>query len=140
MYVNKVRVAGVLGAGVNLYFESIFEASVDEMLWEDMHKNDMFRSTVSEVHEYRHYIYDTVSHLIATHPSLEDYGGTKPVKVDQDHPMWALFMSFEHERIHFETSSVLFRETPIDLVQTPVNWPPLHPSAERTSAPTLHPV
>ena len=54
LYVNKLRVAGVLDAGVNLYFESIFEVGFDEMLWEDMHKNNMFRSTVSEVHEHRH--------------------------------------------------------------------------------------
>ena len=40
LYVNKLRVAGVLDAGVKL--------------WEDTHKNDMLRPTVSEVHEYRH--------------------------------------------------------------------------------------
>merc|ERR1719362_2171226 len=40
-------------------------------------------------------------------------------------------MGFEHERIHLETSSVLFRETPISLVQVPRSWPSLHPSAER---------
>jgi Sulfatase-modifying factor enzyme 1 len=45
--------------------------------------------------------------------------------------MWALFMGFEHERIHLETSSVLFRETPYHLVQTPHYWPPIHPSATK---------
>jgi hypothetical protein len=25
-------------------------------------------------------------------------------------PLWALFMGFEHEKIHLETSSVLFRQ------------------------------
>jgi hypothetical protein len=39
LYVNKLRVGGVLDKPVNAYFESIFEVGVDEMLWDDMHKN-----------------------------------------------------------------------------------------------------
>lgn len=139
LYINKLRVSGVLDKPINAYFESIFEVGVDEMLWDDMHKNDMLWPTVAEVHEYRKGVYEAVKHAIATHPSLEDHGGTKPVTVDQDHPMWALFMGFEHERIHLETSSVLFREMPIHLVQTPKNWSPLHPSAYRSN-PSSSPV
>jgi hypothetical protein len=33
--------------------------------------------------------------------------------ITQDSPLWALPMSFEHERIHIETSSVLLREMPL---------------------------
>jgi len=36
LYINKLRVAGVLADPVNPYFESIFEVGVDEMLWDDM--------------------------------------------------------------------------------------------------------
>ena len=36
---------------------------------------------------------------------------------------WALFMGFEHERIHFETSTVLIRQYPIHMVTRPVGWP-----------------
>lgn len=107
------------------------------MLWDDMHKNDMVWPTVAEVHEYRKRVYETVVNAIMTHPSLDDSEG--PIVVNQDHPMWALFMGFEHERIHFETSSVLFREAPYHLVQTPKNWPPLHPSASKAT-PTSRPV
>jgi hypothetical protein len=39
LYINKLRVARVLEKPVNAYFESIFEVGVDEMLWDDMHKN-----------------------------------------------------------------------------------------------------
>jgi hypothetical protein len=42
LYVNKLRVGGVLDKPVNAYFESIFEVGVDEMLWDDMHKNVSF--------------------------------------------------------------------------------------------------
>jgi len=136
LYINKLRVAGILDKPVNQYFEEIFEVGVDEMLWDDMYKNDMEWPTVSEVHQYRKQVYDTIVNVIMTHPSLDD---EIPVVVDQQHPMWALFMSFEHERIHFETSSVLFRETPIQLLQKPENWPSIHPSAMRQT-PDSHPV
>ena len=140
LYINKLRVAGVLEKPVNAYFESIFEVGVDEMLWDDMHKNDMVWPTVSEVYEYRKDVYDTIVHAIKTHPSLEDKGGAEPVTVNQDHPMWALFMGFEHERIHLETSSVLFRETPIELVQTPAHFPTLHPSVYESTSKATQPV
>lgn len=136
LYINKLRVAGVLSHPVNAYFESIFEVGVDEMLWDDMHKNDMVWPTVGEVYEYRKGVYDTMVDVIMNHPILDDNDG-KGIVVNQDHPMWSLFMGFEHERIHLETSSVLFRETQIDLVQRPKNYPGLHPSAyERTSKPS----
>lgn len=35
---------------------------------------------------------------------------------------WALFMGFDHERIHLETSSVLIRQLPLEMVRVPVNW------------------
>jgi len=139
LYVNKLRVAGVLSKPVNAYFESIFEVGVDEMLWDDMHKNDMVWPTVSEVYEYRKDVYDTIVDAIMNHPSLEDVSG-EGVVVNQDHPMWSLFMGFEHERIHLETSSVLFRETPIELVQRPKNLPGLHPSVYETTSKPSQPV
>lgn len=103
----------------------------DEMLWDDMHKNDMLWPTVREVHEYKQKVYKTVVDAIMNHPSLEPAPGDEGVQVNQTHPMWALFLGFEHERIHLETSSVLFREAPYHLVQTPENWPPMHPSATK---------
>lgn len=41
LYINKLRVAGVLADPVNPYFESIFEVGVDEMLWDDMVSDDI---------------------------------------------------------------------------------------------------
>lgn len=127
LYINKLRVSGVLNKPCNAYFESIFEVGVDEMLWDDMEKNVMVWPTVREVHEYRKQVYEVVKDTIMNHPDLDDSNG--PVTVDQSHPMWALFMGYEHERIHLETSSVLFREAPKHIVQAPENWPPPHPSA-----------
>ena len=144
LYVNKLRVAGLLDGPVNSYYESIYEVGVDEMLWDDMFKNDMVWPTVKDTHGYRRQVYEAVSDLISrsvprfdpfwmqcfshslansndntsyaiqySHPDLDEGG---PV-IGWDHPLWALFMSFEHERIHLETSSVLFREAALPLVQ-----------------------
>ena len=64
----------------------------------------------------------------------------------QDSPAWALFMAFEHENIHTETSSVLMRELPIECVQKP-KWVSGHASAyvwaclqlsDRASSDTSH--
>lgn len=134
LYINKLRVAGLLEKPVNAYFESIFEVGVDEMLWDDMHKNDMIWPTVGEVYEYRKDVYATVVDVINRKLSDET-----PTRVTQDHPLWALFMGFEHERIHFETSSVLFREAPLRVVQTPHYWPPLHPSTSAEASPSKNP-
>ncbi len=42
--------------------------------------------------------------------------------ITMDSPWWALFMGFEHERIHLETSSVLIRQLSVDSVEEPVGW------------------
>ena len=49
VYVNKMRVAGLLTEPVNAYFESVFETGVDEMSWDDLSKNDMMWPSVREV-------------------------------------------------------------------------------------------
>jgi len=116
-------VAGVLDSPVDAYLESIFEVGVDEMVWDDMQKNDMIWPDVSEVHAYRKNVYRVVMDVID-----KNFNET-PRMVRQDEPLWSLFMGFEHERIHFETSSVLFREMQVEAVQTPASWPPLHPSS-----------
>ena len=125
LYINKLRVAGLIPAPLNPYFERIFETGVDEMRWDDMSKNEMLWPSFAEAHTYRQQVYATVRELIETHPDLA--AGHPPI--GQNHPLWALFMGFDHERIHLETSSVLIRELPVDLVLRPAEWPKLHPSA-----------
>ena len=41
LYVNKLRVAGLVATGVNAEFEHIFETGVDEMAWDDLSTTDM---------------------------------------------------------------------------------------------------
>ena len=129
LYINKLRVAGLIEKPLNPYFERLFETGVDEMRWDDLSKNEMRWPRIQEVHAYRQQVYRIVRDVIETHPGLAS--GHEPIT--QQHPLWALFMGFEHERIHLETSSVLIRELPLNLVQRPAEWPRLHPSVSRTT-------
>jgi 5-histidylcysteine sulfoxide synthase/putative 4-mercaptohistidine N1-methyltranferase len=119
LYVNKLRVAGLLNEPVDNNLEHIFEVGVDEMSWDDMSKNQMQWPTVGEVHAYRKKVYALVKNLIETHPALAPE--RRPFL--QDSPVWALAMAFEHERIHLETSSVLMREMPLEALRIPAAWP-----------------
>lgn len=125
LYINKLRVAGLLREPLDPYFERLFETGVDEMRWDDLSKNAMLWPQLPEVQTYRRQVYAIVRRLIETHPDLAD--GHAPITRNQ--LLWALFMGFEHERIHLETSSVLIRELPLALVQRPAAWPQLHRSA-----------
>ena len=119
LYVNKLRVAGLLKAPVNADFERIFEVGVDEMSWDDISKNHMSWPAVSEVTAYRRTVYNLIKELILTHPDLDP----QTQKLSSSKPIWALVMGFEHERIHLETSSVLMREMPLQFLRRPEHWP-----------------
>lgn len=128
LFINKLRLAGLLDKPIDLYLEKILEIGVDEMSWDDMSKNEMLWPSVQDVHAYRKKGYQVIKNLILTHP---DIGNGKNVKIDS--PLWSLWMALEHEKIHFETSSVLIRELPIQFVETPTYWAPLHPSAYKVN-------
>jgi 5-histidylcysteine sulfoxide synthase len=143
VYVNKLRVAGLLTDPINSYFESIFETGVDEMSWDDLvscylaslivslfclllllyqSKNKLAWPSVAAVKDYRKTVYDTVTRLIqALTPA-------QLASIDQKSPLWAFFLGFEHERIHLETSSVLINELPLKFVRFPEALPGYHSS------------
>jgi hypothetical protein len=72
LYVNKLRVAGLLNEPVDNNLEHIFEVGVDEMSWDDMSKNQMQWPTVGEVHAYRKKVYALVKNLIRPWLPSED--------------------------------------------------------------------
>ena len=92
LYVNKLRVAGLLSTPVNAYFEKIFETGVDEMSWDDLSNNGVPWPELAQVHDYRKQVYRLVASLIE---SLSD---KEVSSIDTSSPLWALVMSFEHER------------------------------------------
>lgn len=125
LYLNKLRIAGLYQEPVDLYLEKILETGVDEMSWDDLSKNEMTWPSVERVHAYRKKIYNIVSEIILQHPDLE-HPSVK--SLGPTSPFWSLLMGFEHEKIHFETSSVLIRELPVEWVEKPQWWPNLNES------------
>ncbi len=111
LYVNKFRLAGLVNGPVNPEFERIFEVGVDEMSWDDLSQTRDYWPSAEAVEGYRRRVHDLVRGVIETHPTLDR------------ETVWAILMGIEHERIHLETSSVLMRELPAELVQRPPRWP-----------------
>ncbi|XP_062920045.1 uncharacterized protein LOC134354760 isoform X2 [Mobula hypostoma] len=116
-YINKLLLSGLIKEQVEPSFETLFEAGVDEMSWDDTENCRLGGSfnwpTLKECVEYRKKIRYVVRKVIQE-TVLE-------LPITMDSPWWAIFMGFEHERIHLETSSVLIRQLPIHLVQRPLN-------------------
>ncbi len=116
LYLNKLRVAGLIQTSIDPYLEKVLETGVDEMSWDDMSKNEMTWPSVESVHEFRKKSYQIIRNFILQSPEIG-----RPANPDS--PLWSLFMGFEHEKIHFETSSVLIRELPLEWLEKPRHWP-----------------
>jgi 5-histidylcysteine sulfoxide synthase len=112
-YVNKLLLSGLIETGINSRFEEIFAKGVDPELPEHL-KTEYSWPSVATVKEYRDKVYDLVNSTIAT--------TELPAQITSDHPLWALHMAMEHDRIHFETSSVLIRQMNAELVSRPKGW------------------
>lgn len=108
-FINKLINMKIIKERVNPEFESIFAVGVDEMDWDDMNSGNYKWPIVSEVREYRNIVREIVDGLITTLPM--------PLPIDDKSPMWIILMAIEHERIHIETSLVLHRQMPIELVK-----------------------
>ncbi|BCD68492.1 5-histidylcysteine sulfoxide synthase [Nitratiruptor sp. YY09-18] len=101
-YINKLRLAKLIDKRVNEEYESIFAIGVDEMSWDDLDSSHYDWPQVREVREYRQEVKQIVLDLI-DRLSLD-----KPIGWES--PWWIILMGIEHELIHLETSSVLFRQ------------------------------
>ncbi|XP_022105429.1 ergothioneine biosynthesis protein 1-like isoform X2 [Acanthaster planci] len=120
VYWNKMLLAGLVDRRLNIEFETMFETGVDEQSWDDTENYRMGGAfkwpPLEEVVEYRRKVRNAIRKVIAD-TRLE-------LPVTMDSPWWALFMGFEHERIHFTTSSVLIQQLPIYLLRKPKDWRP----------------
>ena len=113
-YINKLIVARITNQRINPRFESMFAVGVDEMSWDDLNEAHYDWPTRAEVQAYRdtvrQVVDDTISNLQLTMP------------IDWDSPLWVILMGIEHQRIHLETSSVIIRRLPIELVRQLPLW------------------
>ncbi|PKN59475.1 MAG: SAM-dependent methyltransferase [Deltaproteobacteria bacterium HGW-Deltaproteobacteria-14] len=114
-FVNKLVLARILPAQVDPHLESLFAIGVDEMSWDDLDATHYDWPAIADVFAYRRKVKELVQRAIETLPLSGP--------VTWDHPFWAVVMGIEHERIHLETSSVLIRQLPLDLVRPHPAWP-----------------
>jgi 5-histidylcysteine sulfoxide synthase len=112
-YLNKLIMAGLLKEGINPHYEELFAKGVDPNLPEEL-KKDFKWPEVSAVNQYRDQVFKIVKQLI-----LEQ---EEEIDINDQQPLWALLMGIEHDRIHFETSSVLIRQLDEKLLERPEGW------------------
>ena len=117
-FVNKLHVAKLIPSRIDPDLESTLAIGVDEMSWDDLDESNYNWPTPQQVLEYRNKVRNLVDDFITNAPL------TLPIQWDD--PMWIVMMGIEHERIHLETTSVLIRQLPIELVQPH----PLFPECE----------
>ncbi len=113
-YINKLLVAKIRNERINPRFEAMFAVGVDEMSWDDLNEAHYDWPTLAEVQAYR----DTVRAVVDD--AIQSLPLTMPI--NWDHPFWVILMGIEHQRIHLETSSVIIRRLPIEMVRPLPLW------------------
>ncbi len=112
-YINKLKMAGLIKQGVHDDWDQLFAVGVDPNLPENLDVADTW-PTAKEVRSYREEVFNIV------HSAIEKAPLDLPASPDS--PLWSLLMGLEHDRIHFETSSVLIRQLEANLVECPSGW------------------
>ncbi|MCE5204532.1 MAG: 5-histidylcysteine sulfoxide synthase [Porphyromonadaceae bacterium] len=130
-FINKLYLARIIDRRINPKFESIFAIGVDEMSWDDLDNNHYDWPPVPEVRAYRDEAKKIILQVIDN--TLLD------LPIGWDNPFWMIMMGIEHERIHLETSSVLIRQLPLELL-TPGLFGERCPDAGATPENELIPV
>ena len=115
-YINKLIRVGLLDRRIHPEYEILFEMGVDPTTPEELNEamQDVRWPQVEDVWRYRDKAKAEVVKVIQNTPLN--------LPITQNHPLWALMMGMEHNRIHFETSSMLVRQLPVERVERPESW------------------
>ncbi len=114
-FINKLVVAKLTDRRINPEYESIFAIGVDEMEWDDLESAHYRWPELAKVRAYRDAVKAFVLEMI---DAME-----LTLPIGWDDPAWIILMGIEHERIHLETSSMLFRELPVASLRPNALWP-----------------
>ncbi|MEC4813091.1 MAG: 5-histidylcysteine sulfoxide synthase [Scytonema sp. PMC 1069.18] len=115
-YINKLIRVGLIKDRINSQYETLFEIGVDPETPQELDAaiQGVTWPEVEKVWQYRDKARETIAHVIQNTP-LE-------LPIHQQQPFWALLMGIEHSRIHFETSSMLLRQLPVNRLERPQGW------------------
>ena len=114
-FINKLKLAKLIDERVDPHMESIFAVGVDEMSWDDLNEKHYDWPTLEATQRYRKRVYDLVCEFIDRLPLS--------LPIGWESPWWVILMGIEHENIHLETSSVLIRQLPLEMVRPLREWP-----------------
>ena len=115
-YINKLIRVGLLERRIHPEYEILFEMGVDPTTPEELDEamQDVQWPQVEDVWRYRDKAKAEVVEVLQKTPL--------DLPIAPDRPLWALMMGMEHNRIHFETSSMLVRQLPVERVERPESW------------------
>ena len=113
-YINKLRFAGLANLSINKQYDRMFARGVNPRSTSELNKIKRTWPTHSEVSCYRQAVYEAILQFLNT--------ANLCLPVNQASSLWAFIMGLEHERIHFETSSMLIRQLPVNSLERPTGW------------------
>jgi 5-histidylcysteine sulfoxide synthase len=126
-YINKLMQVGLVETRIDPKYETLFELGVDPETPTELSKalQNVVWPDVEEVWQYRHKARAVITTVIQNAPL--------DLAIDASCPFWAVLMGIEHSRVHFETSSMLLRQLPIELLMRPSQWnyAPVHEEISR---------
>ena len=111
-YINKMRIVGLIQKGVNDSYEKLFAEGVDPVHPQYLRVVDKW-PTYKEIRQYRDKVFEVIINAIKN--LSFDF-------IHQEGKEYALLMGIEHDRIHFETSSVLIRQYCTNILKRPKQW------------------
>ncbi|MEA5551740.1 5-histidylcysteine sulfoxide synthase [Anabaena cylindrica UHCC 0172] len=115
-YINKLIQVGLIENRIHPQYETLFEIGVDPETPTELDAaiKGICWPDVEKVWQYRDKAREEITKVIQTTPIH--------LPIHQQHPLWALLMGIEHSRIHFETSSMLLRQLPVESLKRPQGW------------------
>ena len=123
-FINKLNVANLIDERIDPSIESTLAIGVDEMSWDDLNDDNYDWPTPAEVKSYR----DKTRTIVDRFIRECDFA----MPIDWNNPLWIVMMAIEHERIHLETSAVLIRELPLDMILPHPVWGSICDQTEST--------
>ncbi len=129
-FVNKLKLGGFISLRLDPVLEIQTAVGVDEMEWDDLDTRNyiwpdedqvdrepaLASDFLDKVIEYRRRVRSLLNRMIDEQPL------SWPVTPDSF--WWILLMGTEHERIHLETSSVIFRQADLSVMRPSSLFPP----------------
>jgi 5-histidylcysteine sulfoxide synthase len=115
-YINKLMQVGLIETRIEPKYEILFELGVDPATPTELSAalQGITWPELEDVWQYRSKARTVITTVIEN--------TILNLSIDQNCAFWAVLMGIEHSRVHFETSSMLLRQLPIEQLRQPLQW------------------